>query len=57
MSSSSKMECLDDNQREKPVTCYGCGQTLKNYSILICSECFDDQFKLIKSDNLQENRE
>lgn len=27
----------------KPSFCYGCGQVLRNYSLLVCSECLSDE--------------
>lgn len=27
----------------KPSICYGCGQVLYNYSLLVCSECLDNE--------------
>lgn len=27
----------------KPSFCYGCGQVLRNYSLLVCSECLNNE--------------
>lgn len=27
----------------RPTICYGCGQELHTYNLLICAECLDDQ--------------
>lgn len=31
------------NEANKPSFCYGCGQVLHNYSMLICAECLDNE--------------
>jgi len=39
----------------KPSFCYGCGQMLKNYSLLVCSECLSgecDKFADLASEEL-----
>lgn len=28
---------------DKPSTCYGCGQELKTYSMLVCAECLNEE--------------
>ncbi len=28
---------------EKPSFCYGCGQVLRSYSLLVCSECLSGE--------------
>lgn len=28
---------------EKPSFCYGCGQVLRSYSLLVCAECLSNE--------------
>lgn len=32
-----------DEMPDKPSFCYGCGQVLRSYSLLVCSECLSNE--------------
>ncbi|HLG26491.1 MAG TPA: hypothetical protein VI423_01765 [Paenisporosarcina sp.] len=34
---------LELKEEEKPSTCYGCGQVLKTFNMLICAECLNGE--------------
>lgn len=36
-------ECEELNQYTKPSICYACGQLLRSYSMLVCTECLDSE--------------